>query len=134
MSFRRILVAVDFEPLSAHTIDVAVDLARAVGAELAFVHVADPEARQRLGLAVDDTRALLAAAVERAGTSPRPQELPRVGRPAPQILEAAQEWRADLVVISSHGRHGVKRVLLGSVAEEVVRHASCPVLVVRPPA
>lgn len=46
-------------------------------------------------------------------------------------VNAAKEWPADLIVIGSHGRGGVKRALLGSVAEGVMRHAPCPVLVVR---
>jgi nucleotide-binding universal stress UspA family protein len=49
-------------------------------------------------------------------------------------VNAAKEWPADVIVIGSHGRAGVTRVLLGSVAEAVMRHAPCPVLVVRPEA
>ncbi|MGE5112215.1 MAG: universal stress protein [Acidobacteriaceae bacterium] len=47
------------------------------------------------------------------------------------MVKAANEWPADLIVIGSHGRGGVERLLLGSVAESVTRHAACPVLVVR---
>jgi universal stress protein A len=57
-----------------------------------------------------------------------------VGKPAAEIVNAAKEWPADVIVIGSHGRAGVTRVLLGSVAEAVMRHAPCPVLVVRPEA
>lgn len=55
-----------------------------------------------------------------------------VGRDYAQIVERAREWRADLVVVGSHGHTGLKHWLLGSVAERVVRHAPCPVLVARP--
>jgi universal stress protein A len=48
------------------------------------------------------------------------------------ILDAAQEWHADLIVVGSHGEKGLRKFLLGSVAEFVARHASCSVLVVRP--
>jgi len=48
------------------------------------------------------------------------------------ILDTAQEWRADLIVVGSHGEKGLRKFLLGSVAEFVARHASCSVLVVRP--
>ena len=56
----------------------------------------------------------------------------RIGVPYEQILDVAEESSADLVVIGTHGRTGVRRVLLGSVSERVVRLANCPVYVVRP--
>jgi nucleotide-binding universal stress UspA family protein len=55
------------------------------------------------------------------------------GLPAAEIARLAQEGSFDLVVVATHGRRGVKRVLLGSVAERIVRDAPCTVLVVRPP-
>jgi nucleotide-binding universal stress UspA family protein len=55
----------------------------------------------------------------------------KAGDPGLSIADYAKECRADLVVIPSHGYHGVKRLLLGSVTERVLRHASCPVLVLR---
>jgi nucleotide-binding universal stress UspA family protein len=55
----------------------------------------------------------------------------RIGNPAEQLLGLATEAEADLVCVGTHGRSGVKRLLLGSVAEHVVRHARCPVLVAR---
>jgi nucleotide-binding universal stress UspA family protein len=56
------------------------------------------------------------------------------GYPDEGVLREAKEWQADLIVIGSHGRRGLSHVLLGSVAEKVIRHASCPVLVVHPKA
>jgi len=53
------------------------------------------------------------------------------GNPATEIVKCAQYWPADLIVIGSHGREGVRRALLGSVAEAVIRHTPCPVLVIR---
>jgi nucleotide-binding universal stress UspA family protein len=53
------------------------------------------------------------------------------GRPADAIIETAQEKNADLIVLGSHGRTGVERLLMGSVAERVIVLASCPVLVVK---
>jgi nucleotide-binding universal stress UspA family protein len=62
---------------------------------------------------------------------PAPLEFIHVGKTATEIVKAAKDWSADLIVIGSHGRGGVDRLLLGSVAEAVMRHAACPVLVVR---
>jgi nucleotide-binding universal stress UspA family protein len=56
----------------------------------------------------------------------------REGNPRTEIVEQAEDWNADLIIIGSHGRTGVQRWLLGSVAEHVVRHAPCSVEVVRP--
>jgi nucleotide-binding universal stress UspA family protein len=56
----------------------------------------------------------------------------RVGAPSDEIVTLAKELDADLVIVGTHGRLGVKRLLLGSVAEAVVRKATCPVLVVKP--
>jgi nucleotide-binding universal stress UspA family protein len=61
------------------------------------------------------------------------QFLPR-GEPGQEIVKAAKDWGADLIVVGSHGRRGLTRALVGSVAETVMRHAPCPVLVVRPKA
>lgn len=55
----------------------------------------------------------------------------RIGDPGSEVTEYARAERADLIVIPSHGYHGLKRVVLGSVAERVLRHATCPVLVLR---
>ena len=55
------------------------------------------------------------------------------GEAASEIVRVAKERDVDLIVISSHGRTGLGRILFGSTAESVVRHASCPVLVVKPP-
>ncbi len=57
--------------------------------------------------------------------------LTRVGDPGTEIADYAESINADLIVIPSHGYHGIKRALLGSVAERVIRHAHCPVLVLR---
>lgn len=55
----------------------------------------------------------------------------RLGSPGHEITDFAREQHADLIIVSSHGYHGLKRVLLGSVAETILRHASCAVLVLR---
>ncbi|HLF70653.1 MAG TPA: universal stress protein, partial [Dehalococcoidia bacterium] len=69
----------------------------------------------------------------RAKIDPPPWRFLKVGKPAPEIIAAAKEWRADLIVIASHGRSGLGRLVLGSVAQAVVHEAHCPVLIVRSP-
>jgi nucleotide-binding universal stress UspA family protein len=141
MSFQRIIIAVDGSAFAAHAADVGFELARSLGAETALVYVVDPSvvvapeggypAGELIALAEQDGQRLLAGFSQRASVQPPPLEFIQVGKPATEIVKAAQEWPADLIVIGSHGRGGVQRLLLGSVAEGVMRHAKCPVLVVR---
>lgn len=143
MSFRRILIALDDSAAAAHAADVGVELARALGAEVALVHAVDPglastpetgvPAATLLAEGERDAHELLAEFQDRLKLPTPPLQFVRVGRPVHEITLAANEWRADLIVLASHGRGGVSRLLLGSVAEGVVRHAPCPVLVIRAP-
>lgn len=139
MTIRKILIAVDGEPLAAHAAELGMELASALGGEIAFVHAIEPGLEQAPGIAPVDLiveaqreGSLLIDRLRRlAPQSPAALEFIHVGKPAHEIVRTAKSWPADLIVIGSHGRHGIKRALLGSVAEEVMRHAPCPVLVVR---
>lgn len=77
----------------------------------------------------DELLAFLEAEVPRTPTAPTI----RSGDPASEIVSAAKDWQADLLVMGTHGRHGPLRMLLGSVAETVLRHAPCATLVIPPP-
>lgn len=141
----RILCATDFSEEGQAAEAKALELVRALGGELVYVHVsvetplygeaafamADVErvyeAQRRWA---DDTLRARVAAAEKAGVAAR--AMLRVGVPFEQIVEAAAEEAADMLVIGTHGRSGLNRLLMGSVAERVVRLASCPVLTVRP--
>lgn len=139
--FKRILIAVDTSDIGAHATLVGLKLASALGAEIAFIHVIGPAVSDGAWYAVaspelaeqpDEEISQVLAKLQ--GRAPIPKEAQRfvpMGDPAPSIAGAARDWAADLVVIGSHGREGVDRVLLGSVAEGVARHAPCPVLIVR---
>jgi nucleotide-binding universal stress UspA family protein len=141
MPFKRILIAVDTSEVGAHAALVGLQLASALGAKIALIHVIAPAVSDGSWLAVaspelteppDDEISQVLASLR--GRAPMPAEAMRfvpVGRPVDLIAQAARDWPADLVVIGSHGRDGVDRVLLGSVAEGVARHAPCPVLIVR---
>ena len=139
MSFRKILIAVDREPLSARAAELGMELASSLQAEVAFVHAIIPGLEQAPGItphellaeAEQEAREVIAGFSKHLPHGQQHKEFIHTGKPAVEIVRAAKEWEADMIVIGSHGRHGIGRALLGSVAEEVMRHAACPVLVVR---
>jgi nucleotide-binding universal stress UspA family protein len=139
--FRKILIAVDNEPVAVRAADIGAELARALGAEMAFVHVVNSSLgypadtgvppNELLALAKQEAKKLVSDFRQHLPPQSAVLEFIPVGGTATEIVKAAKEWPADLIVIGSHGRGGVQRALLGSVAEGVMRHAPCPVLVVR---
>jgi nucleotide-binding universal stress UspA family protein len=143
MTFQKILIAVDESPVAAHAADVGSDFAHAVNGETAFVTVVDPGAAAgdgsgtapsaTLALLERDARRLLDERAQRSALTPIPLQFVAFGEAAAEIVRTAREWSADVIVIGTHGRAGVRHLLLGSVAEAVTRHAPCPVLLVRPP-
>jgi universal stress protein A len=141
MSFKKILLPVDGGPVSLHAIRVGLELAQALGAQVATIFVVEPEmgysgefrlsGDELLELSRQDDVAVMAE-VRRDTTLPDDAEhFLRVGHAAEAIEKTARDWAADLIVMGSHGRGGLGRALLGSVSETVVRHAPCPVLIVR---
>ena len=146
ITIRRILVPTDFSACALSAVRYAAELADKFAAELVLLHVVS-DAVLALPDAVMPTPATDLHALTEAGKAgladliaaeklerlnPRPEV--RLGSPAAEIIAAATDLHADLVCISTHGRGGIARVLLGSVAELVVRQAPCPVLTVRPKA
>ena len=138
MNIKRILFPTDFSDNSEAARQTAASLARASGADLLVVHVQEPPPhvadRGFSGYAEqlneEDARQQLH---ETATADPRVscEERLLAGEPADTIVRCADDEQADLIVIGSHGRTGLARLLLGSVAEAVVRRARCPVLTVK---
>ena len=135
----KILLATDGSEDAALATKAAIDLSNQSGAELHVVHVG----RSSLRLSPTEYQAAarekigeLAKAVEEAGgdvteTHLRIDDSQTAGNEAEHITGLAEELGADLIVIGSRGLSGMKRLVMGSVSEGVVRHAHCPVLVMR---
>lgn len=145
--YQRILVPTDGSSTSDKGLAEAIALARLSGGRIRLVHVIDPMsvaigadgfasyAAEVLPLLRAAGNKVLAGArqlVEEAGVTVD-AKLREVlsGRVSDQVLEEAAEWRADLIVIGTHGRRGVRRLMLGSDAEQVLRSSAVPVLLVR---
>lgn len=140
--FRHLLVPVDFEESSARALDTAIDLAVRFEAKLTVFHAWDLPATAYTGtlyLTADlltpieeAARKALDACIARVRVRlPQADAVLARGMAATEILAATERLHVDLIVIGTHGRHGVSRVLLGSVAEKVVRMSPVPVLTVR---
>jgi len=139
--YDRLLVPTDGSPESLRAVDEAIDLATVLGADLTALYVVDtrdystlPEAKW-LALA-DELEAegerALAAVDRRASEADIPLSTAIVrGVPHQSIVEYAVEASADVIVMSTHGRTGLDRFLIGSVTEKVIRSTSTPVLVIR---
>ena len=142
---RRVLHATDFSPASRPAFGMALGLAQREHATLLLLHVLTPPSPfvpiggdmpssylALLDAARRDARRRLAALLGRArAAGTRAQARLAEGGPVDEILKIDRRWRPDLIVIGTHGRGAVRRFLMGSVAEHVVRRASRPVLTVR---
>lgn len=137
-----ILVATDGSEEAAAATNYALDLAAKTGSRLSMIHVGVLEPvyhPERHGYPVlyervqEEAQRLLDEQVENVKASGGTVERAdlRIGRADEEIVVAAEEMNADLIVIGSRGLGGVRRALMGSVSDSVVRHAHCPVLVVR---
>jgi len=122
--YQRIVVGVDETDAATLAVCEAVAIARHTHGEVIFVHV---------GAFAGSEEALARAdgIAQRAGVKRTTARVAVDGSVGPTIAREAQRWTADLIVVGSHGREGVKRLLLGSVAEAVARAAEMPVLLVR---
>jgi nucleotide-binding universal stress UspA family protein len=148
LQLRRILLPTDFSGCGNYALPYAAAIARAAKATVICVNVVEPivPAVGYTGMA----EAMPIAEMNEQMEDSAERELPDVmnceelhgltveevighGDAAAEIVRIADERQVDLIVISSHGRTGLGRIIFGSTAEAVVRHARCPVLVVKPP-
>jgi universal stress protein A len=144
---RRILVPSDFSEPSHAALDYAAELARRFDASIDVLHVWEvplfmpPASPPDVGVDstslieilrknAEDALARFVAAANERGIAVH-DSFAELGPPAHTITEFARTHEYDLIVIGTHGRTGLSHALIGSIAERVVRHASCPVLAVR---
>lgn len=147
-TLRRILAATDFSDHSRGALDYAAYLAKSLGAELALLHVFEPryyhqDVMRRIGpevhewmknLREEERRRLADLEKEVREKGMKVRSFFKEGTPFREILKAADEISADLIVLGTHGRTGLDRFMMGSVAERVARSAPCPVFIARPKA
>lgn len=141
ITIEHILVPTDFADASARAVTYAIELARVFGARITLLHVWSlPSAGYAESLAwpIDEMEKAARDELEKARLAltnhvPKTDAVLRRGLDWKEILATAEERNADLIVMGTHGRHGLSRLVLGSVAEKVVRLAHAPVLTVGTP-
>jgi len=143
IQLKRILLPCDFSELSSEATKYACALAEQFEAELHLLHVHENVVVPEYGMGIDwdrlmqEARNAAEARMEEV-LDPAWQEGRKIvkvtaeGPPFLQIIRYAKEHEIDVIVMATHGRSGVSHMLIGSVAEKVVRKAPCPVLTVRP--
>ncbi|MFB6083263.1 MAG: universal stress protein [Halorientalis sp.] len=138
--YERILIPTDGSTGTAHVAMQALDLAEQYGATVYVFHVVDETASSLLDATGSESKLEEEGrrAIERIDRMAQVHGVDtvteiRTGDPASEVLDYADEIEADLIVAGTHGRSGVERRLIGSVAERLVRHAECPVMTVRLP-
>ncbi|MGA9033351.1 MAG: universal stress protein [Sulfuricaulis sp.] len=145
--YKRILVAVDGSDTSQLALQEAVNLTKESGGQLRIVHVVDEVTFDLYQEVVDPgeiqkaitksgevilSKAQIAVRAAGVKAETRLLEIEKLGRRVPDMIaQEADAWPADLIVIGTHGRHGFNHLLMGSVAEGVVRSATKPVLLIR---
>jgi universal stress protein A len=145
MDIRRILAPTDFSDFSKQALKSALELAQTFDAKLLLLHVLELPSYPIEGLVPSSLGANLLDDLERQASRDLAGVLPEaegggvdvgrrviIGTPHRKIIEAAEEEKSDLIVMATHGRTGLSHLVLGSVAERVVRTATCPVLTIRP--
>ena len=146
--YKRILVAIDGSKISNLALEEAIGLAREMKSQLLLLHVNEglpaqwepegapmlilPEMLDAIAEAAESLLRKAREKAERAGIPVETRLVEALGRRTAQVIsEEARKWPADLLVLGTHGRKGFDHLLLGSVAEGVMRTASMPVLLVR---
>lgn len=138
----QILVPIDFSVYGYAALEYATRLAIAIGGEITIVHVdeSDHSATERFPHGQpDSTDQQKQIWKQLKGYTPSSSKVPHIhkllkGNPAGEIVDYANLKHFDFIVQGTHGRSGLRRAIMGSVAEKIVRHAKCPVISIRPDA
>lgn len=143
MNYKRILIAVDDSSYSMKAARVGFEMARKLNAETGILYVISKmkeQAKPDLGTTEHQQHTLLLAEAEHTikqyielydGIDKVYRFTPE-GLPEEEIINIAKEWEADMIVMGTHGRSGLNRILTGSIAEYVIKHAEIPVLITTP--
>lgn len=137
MNIKHILCPIDFSDTNQSLNQYASVLAKSTGAKITYLHISQPDVPYGSYAYIDVQQEEKHDQKQLESIQPAQEGVPfahvvEFGAPADKIVEFANENGVDLIVMGTHGRTGLRRALMGSVAEAVVRHATCPVLALKP--
>lgn len=139
MKYKKVIIAVDESPIAEKVAAKGFELCKQLDAEIAVVSVADTSfpitdaavtPKEMAEIIKNDFRKAHQLLIEKVFEGSNVWSFVEEGVPYEMILKAAQQWEADLIIIGTHGRSGLAHVLMGSVAEKVIRHSAIPLLVI----
>ena len=151
MKFQRILIGIDDTKYSRHAAEYGFELAHTFKSAVALVHIVEPvvmpqpadpsmlgafmpnfgtESVEAENIQQEYSKKLLANTAETMGEGLEVTQFSEIGSTADRIIECTKQFKADLIVIGTHRRTGLNRLIMGSVSEHLLRHAPVPVLVV----
>lgn len=151
MKIDRILIAIDNNIFSEHAAEYGFDIARKFGAQVGLVHIIEPivfptgsadtltaapfettpvSDPELISIQTESSENVITAIVRKFGDGLEVKQFTEYGPTAQGILDCSREFKADMIVTGTHSRSGLERLLMGSVAEHIVRHSEVPVLVV----
>ncbi len=147
IEFKKILIAVDASSYSEKAAKYGCTLAKTLQAQIAFIHVDEyPVVTEVTGDAMmgeqmlvlpditeiqnENAKNLLHKMTQTYADGLEAEQIIKTGMIKDEILQFAKEWKADVIVLGTHGRTGFDHLILGSMAESITRHAECPVLII----
>lgn len=139
MMYHKILIAVDDSPIAEKVASTGFQLGQQLNAEMAILSVADTTflttdrgvtQKESADMVKNDFKKSQQLLIDKVFKDHKIWSFVEEGKPYEMILNVAREWAADLIVIGTHGRTGISHLLIGSIAEQVVRHSKTPVLIV----
>ncbi|MBS1492771.1 MAG: universal stress protein [Bacteroidetes bacterium] len=141
MGFNKILISVDDSAYSIEAVKKGVELARINNAEIGLIHVIDESqtvGNIDAGISPADALIILEKESDKFMQGFRDlyfhdlsiKQFTPVGKPVKEIIKTAERWGADLIVTGTHRTAGWKRLIIGSISEEIIRHSKIPVMVV----
>ncbi len=141
MGFNRILISVDDSPYSMEAVKKGIELAQLNNALVGLIHVIDESqtvGNIDAGISPADALVILERSSDKLMDGLRNlyfhdihiEQFTPVGKPVKEIIKTAERWNADVIITGTHRTSGWKRLIIGSISEEIIRHSKIPVMVV----
>ncbi len=139
LKMKKVLIAIDDGPTSEKVATIGFEFGKQLNAEIALVSIVDVTALMTDGgltpkelgdIEKNDCKKNQQILIDKVFRDYKVWTFVKVGNPFEDILKVAEEWEADIIVLGTHGRTGLSHLLMGSIAEKIIRHSTKPVFIV----